>query len=81
MLSRGVPEYRVDLTTGAGLEEALDGCEVVVDASNHSSKSAAATLVEGTRRLLAVARAAGVAHHVCMSIVGCELVPMGYFQR
>ncbi len=80
VLSRGAPEYRVDLTTGAGLEEALDGCEVVVDASNNSSKNASATLVEGTRRLLAAEAAAGVGHHVCVSIVGCELVPMGYFQ-
>jgi uncharacterized protein YbjT (DUF2867 family) len=40
----------------------------------------AATLVEGTRRLLAAGQAAGVTHHVCVSIVGCELVPMGYFQ-
>jgi uncharacterized protein YbjT (DUF2867 family) len=32
-LSRGAAEYRVDLRTGAGLEVALDGCEVVVDTS------------------------------------------------
>jgi uncharacterized protein YbjT (DUF2867 family) len=80
VLSRSAPEYRVDLTTGAGLDKALDGCEVVIDASNNSSSSAAATLVEGTRRLLAAGRDAGIAHHVCMSVVGCELVPMGYFQ-
>jgi len=79
VLSRGAPEYRVDLTTGAGLDEALVGCEVVVDASNNSSRTAAATLVDGTRRLLAAGQAAGVAHHVCVSIVGCELVPQGYF--
>jgi uncharacterized protein YbjT (DUF2867 family) len=80
VLSRGAAEYRVDLTTGAGLDDALAGCEVVVDASNNSSKTAAATLVTGTERLLAAGRAAGVAHHVCVSVVGCELVPMGYFR-
>lgn len=80
VLSRGAPQYRVDLTTGAGLPEALDGCEVVVDASNDSSRSAAATLAAGTRRLLAAGREAGVAHHVCVSIIGCELVPLGYFR-
>ena len=80
VLSRNAPQYRVDLVTGDGLDEALDGCEVVVDASNNNSKDAAATLVEGTRRLLAVERTAGVTHHVCVSIVGCELVPVGYFQ-
>ena len=79
VLSRGAPEYQVDLTTGAGLDKALDGCEVVIDASNNSSRSAAATLVDGTRRLLAAGQWAGVAHHVCVSIIGCELVPLGYF--
>ena len=52
VISRNAPEYRVDLTTGAGLDEAVGGCDVVVDASNNSSKSASATLVAGTRRLL-----------------------------
>jgi uncharacterized protein YbjT (DUF2867 family) len=80
VLSRNAPRYRVDLATGDGLDEALDGCEVVVDASNNNSKDAAATLVEGTRRLLAAGQAAGVTHHVCVSMVGCELVPMGYCQ-
>jgi uncharacterized protein YbjT (DUF2867 family) len=80
VISRNAPEYRVDLTTGAGLDEAVGGCDVVVDASNNSSKSASATLVAGTRRLLAAGQRAGVAHHVCVSVVGCERVPMGYFR-
>ena len=80
VLSRNAPEYRVDLTTGAGLDAALGGCEVVVDASNNSSRTAAATLVEGTRRLLAAGQQAGVAHHVCVSIVGCDRVPLGYYR-
>jgi uncharacterized protein YbjT (DUF2867 family) len=80
VLSRNARPYRVDLSTGAGLDEALAGCEVVVDASNDSSKNAGETLVGGTRRLLAAGREGGVAHHVCVSIVGCELVPMGYFR-
>jgi len=79
-LSRNAPTYRVDLTTGAGLDAALDGCEVVVDASNNSSRTAAATLVEGTRRLLAAGQQAGVAHHVGVSIIGCDHVPMGYYR-
>ena len=53
---------------------------MVVDASNNSSGHAAEVLVEGTRRLLAAEHAAGVGHHVCVSIVGCEQVPMSYFQ-
>jgi len=80
ILSRNAPEYRVNLATGEGLETALAGCEVVIDASNNSSKTAAMTLVEGSRRLLSAAVVADVAHHVCVSIVGCERVPVGYFQ-
>ncbi|WP_405999233.1 SDR family oxidoreductase [Streptomyces sp. NBC_00829] len=82
VLSRRSPEYRVDLTTGEGLDEALAGCDAVVDASNSraSTKDAARTLVDGSRRLLAAEDAAGVRHHVCVSIVGCDQVPMGYFK-
>ncbi|HXT90382.1 MAG TPA: NAD(P)H-binding protein, partial [Trebonia sp.] len=80
ILSRNAPEYRVNLATGEGLDTALAGCEVVIDASNNSSKTAATTLVEGSRRLLSAAVMAGVAHHVCVSVVGCERVPVGYFQ-
>ena len=36
VLSRSAPEYRVDLVTGAGLGPALEGCDVVVDASNNA---------------------------------------------
>jgi hypothetical protein len=80
VLSRSAPEHRVDLRTGAGLEEGLRGCQAVVDASNDSSRDAARLLVDGTRRLLAAEQAAGVTHHVGVSIVGCELVPLGYFR-
>jgi uncharacterized protein YbjT (DUF2867 family) len=80
VLSRGSPDYRVDLTTGDGLGPAVAGCDVVVDVSNDRSKRAAQTLVEGSRRLLAAERAAGVRHHVCVSIVGCDQVPMRYFR-
>src|SRR6185437_878841 len=80
VVSRNAPEYRADLTTGTGLDEALAGCDAVVDASNNSSKSAAATLVEGTRRLLAAGQRVGVPHHVCVSVVGCDQIPMSYFQ-
>ncbi len=79
VLSRSAPEYRVDLATGSGLERALAGCDVVVDASN-SARHAADVLVAGTRRLLAAEQAAGVRHHVCVSIVGCEKAPMGYYR-
>jgi nucleoside-diphosphate-sugar epimerase len=59
ILGRTVPEHRVDLATGEGLDTALKGCDAVVDASNNSSKRAAEVLVEGSRRLLAAEEAAG----------------------
>lgn len=79
VLGRHVPEFRVDLTTGAGLEAALAGCAVVVDTSNSQSK-ARETLVEGCRRLVDAAHAAGVGHYVGISIVGCDAVPMAYYR-
>jgi len=72
-------EYRVDLTTGQGLGAALEGCAAVVDASN-AMRGASQVLVEGSKRLLTAGAAAGVAHHVCVSIVGCDRVPMGYYR-
>lgn len=80
-LSRSAAQYPVDLTTGAGLEAALVGCDVVIDASNGPpSRKAGAVLVDGSRRLLEVEARAGVGHHVCVSIVGIEDVPMGYYR-
>ncbi len=81
VLSRSSPDFPVDLVSGTGLDAALAGCAAVVDASNASSaRRAAQVLVAGTRRLLAAEQHAGVGHHVCISIVGCERVPMGYYR-
>jgi uncharacterized protein YbjT (DUF2867 family) len=80
-VGRSSRDFPVDLTTGDGLRTALDGCSAVVDASNATSaKRAAQVLVGGSRRLLAAEQQAGVGHHVCMSIIGCERVPMGYYK-
>lgn len=79
-MPEGVSHQRVDLTTGDGLAEALAGVEVVVDASNSSPRDAAPVLVEGTKRLLRGGEAAGVRHHVGVSIVGCDRVPMPYYK-
>ena len=81
VLSRGSPEFPVDLVSGSGLPAALTGCAAVVDASNASApRRAARVLVEGSRRLLAAEQQAGVVHHVCISIVGCERAPIGYYR-
>jgi uncharacterized protein YbjT (DUF2867 family) len=82
VLSRRSPEHPVDLITGEGLAAALDGVEVVVDASGAGPRRrpAEALLVDGTRRLLLAERAAGVRHHVGISIVGIDRVPAGYYK-
>ena len=72
----------VDLTTGRGLDAALDGVDVVVDAANVQS-SRKAVVVEyfdtATRILLDAAKRAGVQHLVTLSIVGIDRAPLGYY--
>jgi uncharacterized protein YbjT (DUF2867 family) len=80
VLSRRSEDGGVDLISGAGLAEALRGQDVVVNASNDNSANAAAVLCDGTRRLAEIGKTAGVGHHVCVSIVGCEKVPLSYFK-
>ncbi len=80
-LSRGSEAHPVDLLSGNGLDAALEGCEAVIDASNvaGSAKKSRALLVDGGRRLLEAEERAGVGHHVCISIVGIERVPIAYY--
>jgi uncharacterized protein YbjT (DUF2867 family) len=78
------PTYGVDAVTGKGLEQALDGAQVLVDVSNSRSLEgdAALSFFEGAgRRLLPAGRAAGVQHHIALSIVGTDrLQAVRYFQ-
>lgn len=75
----GAEHRRVDLSSGEGLAEALAGATVVVDAAN-SNKAAEDVLVAGTRRLLEAGTAAGVGHHLAISIIGIDQVPMKYYR-
>lgn len=75
----GATHHRVDLTSGDGLAQALAGVDAVVDAAN-ATKGAEEVLVAGTRRLLEAEAAAGVGHHVAISIIGIEEVPMSYYR-
>lgn len=81
-LSRSSPTHPVDLLSGHGLDAALAGCETVIDASNAGpgSRSARTLLVEGGGRLIEAEERAGVGHHICLSIVGIERVPTGYYR-
>jgi uncharacterized protein YbjT (DUF2867 family) len=56
-LSRSSVQYRVDLTTGAGLEAALVGCDVVIDASNGPPSLGSLLSATGRRYVLPAARA------------------------
>jgi len=78
-LPEGAAHRRVDLSSGAGLAEALAGVEVVVDAANTAPNQGKA-LVAMTQRLLDVAAEAGVRHFLEISIVGCDRVPMPYYK-
>ncbi len=72
-----------DLATGAGLAEAVRGMDAVVHAGSATTQPwrYRATDVEGTRRLLRLAREAGVRHLVYVSIVGMEGVRYPYYRH
>jgi uncharacterized protein YbjT (DUF2867 family) len=78
------PSSGVDAVTGEGLARALAGAQVVVDVSNAPSWEDAAVLAyfeASSRNLLAAEAAAGVGHHVALSVVGTDrLVASGYFR-
>ncbi|WP_067541437.1 SDR family oxidoreductase [Nocardia crassostreae] len=76
----GTSHHPVNLATGAGLDEALDGVATVVDAVNHAGVRSAKVMVDGVRSLLAAEQRAGIEHHVEISIVGCDRVPFGYYR-
>jgi uncharacterized protein YbjT (DUF2867 family) len=74
----------VNTITGEGLAQALAGAAVVVDVSNSPSLDDAAVLrffQTSTRNLLAAEAAAGVAHHVALSVVGCDRLPDSGYLR
>lgn len=68
-----------DLRTGAGLDEAVRGVDAIVHLASSPGRPQQ-TDVEGTRRLLDAARAAGVGHVVYVSINGIDRVPYRYYR-
>ena len=78
------PASGVDTITGQGLAEALAGAQVVVDVANSPSFEDQAVLdffEKSGRNLLAAERAAGVGHHIALSVVGTDrLLESGYFR-
>src|SRR5437763_8638577 len=78
------PNTGVNTLTGEGLAEVLKAASVVVDVSNSPSWEDAAVLKffeTSTRNLLDYEAAAGVGHHVALSVVGTErLLESGFFR-
>jgi uncharacterized protein YbjT (DUF2867 family) len=78
------PNTGVNTLTGEGLAEALKSASVVVDVSNSPDWDEAAVLKffeTSTRNLLKYEAAAGVKHHVALSVVGTDrLSESGYFR-
>src|SRR3989442_14129939 len=78
------PDSGVNTLTSEGVAAALNGAEVVVDVSNSPSFEDAAVLkffVTSTTHLLAAETAAGVGHHVAVSIVGIDQLPDSGYLR
>ena len=78
------PKSGVNSITGEGLADAMKGASVLVDVTNSPSWEDAAVLKffeTSTRNLLAHEEAAGVGHHVALSVVGTErLLESGFFR-
>jgi uncharacterized protein YbjT (DUF2867 family) len=78
------PKRGINTITGEGLKEGLAGAQVVIDLANSPSFEDKAVLEffeTSGRNLLAAEAAAGVRHHVALSIVGTDRTPdNGYFR-
>jgi uncharacterized protein YbjT (DUF2867 family) len=78
------PSTGVNTVTRQGLAEAIDGAEIVIDVANAPAWDDQAVLEffeESGRNLLAAETAAGVRHHIALSVVGTErLQDSGYFR-
>lgn len=78
------PDTGVDTFTGDGLAGALEGAQVVVDVANAPNWDDAAVMEffqTATRNVLAAEKAAGVGHHVALSVVGADRLPGSGYLR
>src|SRR5438477_8114196 len=77
------PQSGINTITGEGLKEALVGAQVVIDLANSPSFEDKAVLEffeNSGRNLLPAEAAAGVRHHVALSIVAIDRTDNGYFR-
>ena len=78
------PNSGVNTLTGEGLADAMQGAQVVVDVSNSPSfadKDVMEFFETSTRNLIDAEKAAGVTHHVALSVVGAERMPDSGYLR
>jgi uncharacterized protein YbjT (DUF2867 family) len=78
------PSSGVNTLTGEGLAKSLAGADVVVDVTNSPSWDDKAVLEffeTSTRNILAAESAAGVRHHVALSVVGADRIPDSGYMR
>src|ERR1700731_480401 len=77
------PKSGINTITGEGLKEAMAGAQVVIDLANSPSFEDKAVLEffeTSGRNLLAAEAAAGVRHHVALSLVAIDRTDNGYFR-
>src|SRR5438309_6467995 len=77
------PNTGVNTITGEGVKEAVAGAQVVIDLANSPSFEDKAVLEffeTSGRNLLPAEAAAGIRHHVALSIVGIDRSDNGYFR-
>ena len=78
------PNTGVNTITGEGLAEALAGAEIVIDVANSPSFEDEAVMnffKTAGRNLMAGEKAAGVRHHVALSVVGTDRLPDSGYLR
>jgi len=78
------PDSGVNTITGEGLAEVLAGTQVVVDLANSPSfedKAVMEFFTTAGRNLLAAEKAAGVGHHLALSVVGSDRLPDSGYLR
>ena len=77
------PRSGINTITGEGLKEAMAGAQAVIDLTNSPSFEDRAVLEffeTSGRNLLAAEAAAGVRHHIALSIVAIDRTDNGYFR-
>jgi len=79
VMSRRAAQAHIE--TGGGLAEAVAEVDAIVHAASSPFRRTREVDVEGTRRLLESAKAAGVSHFFYISIVGIDRIPLPYYKH